>query len=266
MKISFRDRAYNACKKFSDIKKYEGKIYLNCCVGVEYDLDLLEYSIDYYKELGVDEFFIILNTIDENSSNLKEATNILDKYSNIHKSIWIGEYFSKWTAQKNKDFIKDYVRDNDWVITIDIDEFQDYPMGLRELITICEKRNYHCVIGKLIDRISKDGKLKPIDKNRSLWEQYSINTNLFNKHYFVNDKVLLRKKYITLHPGHHFPVPGISDILVYPEMLNVDHFRWRENLRQKLDDRMRIWQKLGQRNCSLIKKMFDYYDEQGTLL
>lgn len=259
--MSFKDKLYN-----QDVKEYEGKIYLSCCVGVEYDLDLLEYSINYYKDLGVDEFFYILNTTDPDSSNLKEGIKILDKYPKIHKKVWIGEFFALWKNKRKKDFIKDYIMGDDWVIIIDVDEFYDFPMGLRELITICEAKGYYSVLGRCVDRLAEDGRLKPIDKKKSLWEQFPINTEITKKYYFDYRKIVLSRNYADLSIGHHYLKSGLEKKLIYPEVLKVYHFHWIEGLIKKIEARLAIWEKISSRDCSNHLLLLSHYDKYGTLL
>jgi hypothetical protein len=260
--MSFKDKLFN-----TGVKKYEGKIYLNCCVGVEYDLDLLEYFIEYYKDLEVDEFFVILNTIDKNSHKLKEGIKILDKYTNIHREIWIGDFYMTPKARKKRAIIKDYVGDNDWIITADVDEFYEFPMGLRELITICEKKNHHCVAGKYVDRLSIDGKLKKIDKKKSLWEQFPIDIQFSKQYYRHVEKIILRKNHVAISDGHHYVRSSLEKHLIFPMFLKVYHFHWIEGLINKLEDRISIWKKVNPSiDDSNHLRLLKHYDEYGTLL
>ena len=87
--MSLLDKIYKRESSFDDVKDYDGKIYLNCCLGVEYDLDIVEYTIEYYRDMGVDEMFFVLNTTDKDSPNLKKAVEIMDKYNYISYIIWI---------------------------------------------------------------------------------------------------------------------------------------------------------------------------------
>jgi hypothetical protein len=233
---------------------------------VEYDLDLLEYSIDYYKGLGVDELFYVLNTIDADSPNLKKALRILDKHPDIHRDIWIGDFYAVWKKEWKEKIVKGHVGDNDWLITIDTDEFYDFPIGLRELIGVCETKGHHCVVGQFVERISEDYTLPDIDDSRSLWEQYPISSREHVKDHITVDKVLLRKGYIPLSPGHHFPNIELDTNLFYPAILDVHHFRWRGCLIDKLEDRSRVWKEFTNLDVSHLEKFIDYYKKKGTML
>ena len=268
MKNSFKKNTYN------NIPKYEGKIYLNCCVGVEYDLDLLEYSINYYKKLGVDELFYILNTTDTDSPNLKKGIKILDKYPDIHRDIWIGKYTSLWKKEKENEIVKDYINEDDWIMTVDVDEFYEFPMNIKSLIILCEEKGYHYIKGKFIDRISKDCKLKPINKNKTLWEQYPVNNNLYyliknitNGYNFNYNKILLRKNFVELSTGQH-EVKDKYKYRRYLQNLDVHHFRWRKGLINKLEERANIKKKykLGFDNeYYALKKICKYYKKYKKL-
>jgi hypothetical protein len=64
-----------------DIEPYKGKIYLVCCVGVEYDYDIFSHFMNHYKELGVDEFLVIINYLDDQSEKYKSVCNVLKNYN-----------------------------------------------------------------------------------------------------------------------------------------------------------------------------------------
>ncbi len=265
--MNFTDKVYKRYSDANDMERYSGKIYLNCCVGVEYDLDLLEYSINYYKELGVDEFFIILNTEDENSFNLKRAMKILDKYPDIHRSIWIGEYYGYIKGEKEKSVVEKVMGEDDWIITTDVDEFFDFPIDLRKLIAICEDQECQVVYGKIVDRISSDYKLKKVDKTKSLWEQFPINAKIYNQ---LKSKILLRRKKIDIYHGgksggHHSFVDPMS-VKIYPDILKVYHFHWTNTLLGKLEERVEVWKKYGRNDWKSLQEVIDDYKKYGMLV
>lgn len=109
IKLAFINNIVNKLNPFL------GNIYLACCIGVKYDYDITPYFIEYYKDLGVNNFLIILNDSSSNSEKLKVVQQTLRHYNIKEKEIWIGE-FSVYEQEKRLTRIKNtYINPEEWM-------------------------------------------------------------------------------------------------------------------------------------------------------
>jgi len=248
------------------IAPYTGIIYLVCCVGVEYDYDILPHFIKYYKDLGVDEFLIILNTIKKKSEKLKLVQNILRKYDIEEKLIWSGYFNEETKINHMRNLVGNRTFHDDWIIYADVDEFSDFVVDLRKLITYCEKKEYNCVQGKLIQHLAKDGKLPDIDDDTNLEEMFPVVSDITKTVYilFHMGKIPLCKSYIKLSGGHHQVMSKVYNL--FPSAIDVHHFKWRKNAIESFKDRI-VAYKLVDDPCHIfLKKLVDYYEEYKSFL
>lgn len=253
-------------KMIGEVKPYEGTIYLICCVGVEYDYDIFPHFIKYYKDLGVDEFLLILNTEDENSEKLKYVRNILKKYNIKEKMLWVGEFDIKLKTENMSEIILKMTNIEDWVIYVDVDEFQKYPIDLKKFIGYCEKNKYDCVMGEYIDRLTTTGKITSIDEDIDIWKAFPVETNLSEWNLSPYTKVLLAKSHVEVDGGHHNPRFSMSEYYNYfPCKLEVHHFKWKGNLINNAKKRLEVYKRIGIEAWVISKRLIDYYEKHDSL-
>lgn len=108
----------------------------------------LPYWLEYYRDLGVQQFYIVDNASnDMTSAVLRNQPDVIAFYcddSFLKKQLWIDKLMDEYG--KNK-----------WCIIADIDEYlvlPSYMSGLRQLTEICEKNNHDAVLGRLINMYS----------------------------------------------------------------------------------------------------------------
>ena len=190
------------------------KIHLRTCIGVEYDLPLIPYFIEYYKDLGVDEFHITLSSPSEGHENLEPAKLLLQKYEIKPFAIWIGPYREHIRGNYLNKMVK-HLGANEWVLTADCDEFQEYPAGLHEFVDKLDGDGITWVEGGVVDRTTKTGEIpEKLDNAATLFEQFPSKCNIhrlkqepkggviINGEKFM-PKVVLHKKRIQLSVGNH---------------------------------------------------------------
>ena len=250
-------------KSMGNVKPYQGTIYLICCVGVEYDYDIVSHSIKYYKELGVDEFLFVLNTEDENSEKLIEVQNILKEHGIKEKEVWIGE-FEDHTKKDNMERVV-YKNTNleDWVVTIDVDEFHKYYVDLRKFIGYCEKMDYICATGELVDRLTETGEITDINENSDIWKTFPVKTNIRYWNATTYFKVLIRKANVDVSTGHHMAI-NINPARICRINMEVHHFKWRGDVLQKHKDRARIFGKRRDLDWDAAQRIIDRYRKNGN--
>ena len=216
------------------------KIHLRTCIGVEYDLPLISPFIEHYKALGVDEFYITLSSPTEEHENFSKGKAILSKYDIDPFAIWIGPYREGVRNQYLHKMIS-HLSNNEWILTADCDEFQEYPSDLHTFSSELDKEGDTWVHGGVIDRVANGGEIpKKLDRNLTLAEQFPIKCNMhrlkpespskggaiINNEKFM-PKVMLHKKNITLVAGNHFPINSQrKNNKKHKHILNVNHFKW----------------------------------------
>ena len=111
-----------------------------------------------------------------------------------------------------------HLSSNEWILTADCDEFQEYPSDLHTFSSKLDKEGSTWVQGGVIDRVSNGGEIpKKLDDDLTLLEQFPVHCNMhrlkpepkggaiINNEKFM-PKVMLHKKNITLVAGNHFPI------------------------------------------------------------
>ena len=149
-------------------------------VGIVHSYDLLPYYLRHYRELGVDRFAIACNPDDlDPAGGVKKMlasepdVNVVDLPGGFQRSRLVG-------------MIEEEVRlrtatAEDWAIPADLDELNQYPADLRDLVAQVEQYGFTHVSGELRDRLAPEGVLaglKPFDRGVSIWGQYPLEANV----------------------------------------------------------------------------------------
>ena len=159
----------------------DNKIYLATCFGLDFDLCLLDHFITHYRSLGIqpENFLIVLNVF-KDFENLELGLKILKKHGIKPSDIWCQEYESQEKWSRVHYIISKKVRDVDWVIHPDSDEFFQFPASLPELLSRMDESGINAAQGFLIDRLSSDGTIKDVSKDNSIFDQFPARANFSN--------------------------------------------------------------------------------------
>tara|TARA_Y100000816_G_scaffold286110_1_gene266730 strand:+ start:1986 stop:2876 length:891 start_codon:yes stop_codon:yes gene_type:complete len=159
----------------------KGKIYLATCFGLDFDLCLLDHFISHYRSLGIhpDNFLIVLNVF-KNFENLELALKILKKHEVVPSDIWCQEYESQEKWSRVHYVISKRAGPEDWVVHPDSDEFFQFPMGLSDMLSRMDASGINAAQGFLVDRLSEDGKIKPVVDDLSIFDQFPSRANFSN--------------------------------------------------------------------------------------
>ena len=119
----------------------------------------------------------------------------------------------------------------DWLLKTDIDEFISYGYyTLYEYIHFLIKNEFDCGVGCFVDCIDKENKLKNVDKNIDIFEQfpkrYMLTKNVVKGNNF---KVVVFKYDKIISVGHHYCIT--ENVKIHNSISNkVYHFKWIYNL------------------------------------
>lgn len=227
------------------------------------DPKLLPHFLNHYNKIGVTKFVIAVIYYDDKQTDIVDyVKTYCQNYDALifplKKNI-IGSH--KDNIEK---FLKTqyYVKNDEYIIYADIDEFFEYPAPISEIISEMNKQNIWCIASHFNDRISSDGLLIDIANNIDLGEQFplggTITKNILNT---ITQKVILQRGRVILKDaGHHdtkigkldkYPIGNESEYYVH-------HFKWNANLISQINHRLKHnyshhWYRSEQ------KRFMDYY-------
>lgn len=219
-------------------------LFLVVTVGPDYRL--LHKFLRYYKNLGIKNFLVILNTQD--SAPIK----VLHEYGIISVRSWTEPFSEQLKQYHERKILIEHCSVNDWVIYADLDEFQVYPRGLSSHISECEKYGIDFLEGKLIDRISSTGKLLKLDVEIPLEDQFPLEGLITSKLLKAWDKkIVLAKGNLIVGGGHHIFLDGTTNkTLPYKSKLNkysagiqIHHFKWDRDVLSRMNRYLQLQDK-----------------------
>lgn len=239
-------------------------VRLITCVGVEHDLPLLPHFIDHYAALGIPppNMSVILNANDPQSAKLGEAVALASRKS-VETDIWLAPYTSETMWEKRRKLQKSFMPPRQWLVSADVDEFQEYPEDLGSFLDRCERLGVDTVQGVFIDRLHPEGRLAAIAPDRPLMEQFPVQADVIGaiggvgRHHGRHGTVKLMAFKGSILParGGHDPQPESRPRFLYgaslgqfPEIdrpsyrftvpTKVHHFHWTNHLRPSLEKRL----------------------------
>jgi hypothetical protein len=198
--------------------------------GIVHAFDLLPYYLDHYRKLGVERFVIACDP-DQGGGELgrllstQRDVEALPMPRTFRRSSLVG-----MIEEETRLRIAD---PDDWVVPADLDELNQYPDELRDLVRTMQRHGYTHVTGELRDRLAAGGELTsllPFSRGIPIWQQYPLEGSVTSElaHGSV-EKVLLSRGDLGWTVGHHRMRPRPT-LMPYPRTGTAYHFKWREGL------------------------------------
>jgi hypothetical protein len=204
------------------------RINLTSCISVKYDLPLLPYFIEHYRELDIHKFILIFNSSEEFSfEDINPLLLPIQDKVEIHK--WVGDF----NMRDKIDLLNEYAH-GDYIITADVDELQAWGEPLK----FYADKNL-VVWGKLRDRENTQEVLSTISSG-SLFEQFPRITNRSDWGPLSHKPCLFPSKFKLLSP-HHLE----SNVPNYDNPIPIDHFRWIRGRLEKSYERLDTYERLN---------------------
>lgn len=176
-------------------------VYLATCFSLDFDICLLDHFISYYKSLGIkkENFLLVLNCF-KGYDNLDKGLRILKRHGIFPGDIWCQEYESheKWSRVHR--LISKYANSESWIIHPDADEFFQFPYSLSQVLPALDNAGINAVQGFLIDRLSKNGKIKDVDSS-NISDQFPVKANLANLIGLTGVKLMAYKGHMRANNG-----------------------------------------------------------------
>ena len=226
------------------------KLYLLASLNVEPRyLDMARLFLRHYDKLGVDKFFLILRGDEESINHFKQFLS----YINHLALPWTTSYHS-CIRNKYVDVLREEINRecdvNDWLFTVDGDEFFVFPSckTWKDFYPQLRKHKSQYVISFLLDMIHKDLNWKhTVDESENILEDFCIPTSFSqdimkveiqkiplslvgiertrnSNHTIVEDKQHIYRPYPEIIPMRHIRITktGIEDIKIKCDMYKQD--------------------------------------------
>jgi len=201
------------------------KIKLICCIGLDYDLELIPHFTKHYSKYNINSYHFILN-----KSNEFIITDYLKYFNNLHPTEitfekWVGEFNAIDKIDKFNKIIEKTKESH--ILLTDVDEFQNHKKIIKE--------NY--IWGDLVDRETEDGFVKEINSD-NIQKQFPIKSkksdwnNTIKPCVFPSIERLKTSHYITTSYNGE-------------PTIDVDHYRWTNTRLTKSKNRYDIYTRLN---------------------
>jgi hypothetical protein len=202
------------------------------CVAGPVEPTLLTEFVEHYRGLGVQEFRLAFHFPDETAHDREHLLLELTRRLGVEPGIVSR---GPWHEDVNAR-LRDRLRQQTtaaWHLLTDVDEFQQYPGSLADVLELAAARDARTVTGLLLDRVSADGSLP--DVSRGLDATFPLGGFLTHSRLHGDPrKVALARPGAVVADGNHRS-PGYRSPV--PLVVAVHHFKWRagvvEYLRQR---------------------------------
>ena len=232
------------------------KIHLLTVIGS--DVKVLPHMLRHYRRMGIDSFLINVNLDYPDDPVMDEVRKTTDEYgieiSRIHIGPWTNEVNTQLYAESREN-------PDDWYILADLDEFQEYPGDLREIIEECERKGYDYIEGCFIDRIAKDGGFPDVAYDSPIDEQFPLGCTF--THRILGGyplKVAAAKGHVDISVGNHNANSGVA-CPVEECFVQVHHYKWDKSVVSRMWSRARN-KDLGVYMLS-CRRFVDYFQANG---
>jgi len=220
-------------------------VYLTATIGL--NITLFPKFLEYYNSLGIEKFLINVNA-KEGDPLIERAQKDLQKYSCEIAKIWSEEFSEKDKVSYERETILRFCDMEDWVVYADLDEFQEYPKKLPEMIKSCEENYIPFLEGRLIDRVASDGSFRKLSPQKSLDRQYPLGGYITNRILGAWDKkIVLARANKIVGGGHHIFLHDEiqnsgyqqkkynGDLEKVSKGINIHHFKWDSTILKRMD-------------------------------
>ena len=235
-------------------------------VGIVHSYDLLPYYLNHYRGLGVDKFVISCDPDD------LDPTGELQQNLLAQADIELVDLPAGFRRSKMVGMIEEEVRSRtaaDWAIPADLDELNQYPGDLRELVAQLERDGATHVTGELRDRLAPGGVLAELgsfEDGISIWDQYPLEANVTAKLAGgLTEKVLLSRGDLAWTMGHHRLRDALT-LRAFESRGVAHHFKWRQGLTRSLAWRIENEKRLRMPWCKESIQLSNYLLEHGRIV
>jgi len=221
------------------------RLYLFTVVATFESPVLIGHLLDYYLGIGVlsRNIHIELHVGNGTGKYHEALLQVLEERKIGHLSIWEGMWSDpEKLARGDRAQVKMGLKEGDWILHIDSDEFQEYPLPLGEFLNECEQLNITITKGIFFDRIAEDGSFPKVTPEINLKEDFpwccQVTKHVMKANY---NKLGPFKFGVTANSGgyHNFNVLLKRNAGRWCfRALRVHHFKWVDGVIKEMDTRV----------------------------
>ena len=227
--------------------------------------NLAVHFLRHYAQMGVTQILLSVRSSDCYDSLLPHANRYPAKV--VHTP---AEFFAdsdKATVQETL-LNRAGVRDDDYVMRPDLDEFADFPSPLNEIIGRMNATNCWAIRAWMVDRVAADGRLPPVRLEPSICEQFPILADVTNQ--IVRgwtQKIPLCRGRVRLKGGcAHDTWNATYDTVPIgsPNQYITNHFKWTAGILEVLKTRLTQpgTNEGYKREC---RRFIEHYEKHGRI-
>lgn len=237
-------------------------------VGMVYDQAMLPYYLRHYRDLGVERFVIACDP------RALDPSGGLQKMLHAQPDVEIVELPRTFRRSSLVGMIEEEVRSRvatagDWAIPADLDELNQYPGDLHEVVGDMERDGSTHMLGELVDRLAPGGvlaELEPFGEGISIWKQYPLEAHVTDRiGRGETGKVLLSRGDLGWRLGHH-RMRESPELKRFAEAGVAHHFKWRRGIRDTLRWRVRNEEPAGMPWSVESERLDRYLQERERIL
>jgi hypothetical protein len=202
-------------------------------VAIAEHATLLPHFLRHYRDVGVTRFFISVDAALEDgiAPMVKgfpvEIVRGLDTAESIEGGT---EAVSRMRAM--------FADPHEWVVLTDLDEFQVHPDGVSETAAAADAEGANVVRGYMVDRVARDGTLKPVHADDDLSELFPercfitilLQGGIAHKCALVKGHLQSGRTADGLSLAHHH----MQDERIASRAIEVRHFKWNAEAMQRM--------------------------------
>jgi hypothetical protein len=237
-------------------------------VSIYDNIELLPHFLSHYAGLGVQRIFVAVRSTIRDRLYETAVAEAAQFPANVY---WFpSKCFSDSDKADGEQLIlqRNSVQPDDYVMHLDLDEFQEYPAPLATIVRLMNARSDWALRGWIVDRVAENGTLAPVLRTPSIGEQFPIGcavTEVLLSGW--TQKIVLCRGRVRLQGGvrhdtenahyERVPVGQSSDYIVH-------HFKWLQGLDQRLEARL-ARDFIGAKYAEECRHFLDYYRQRGRI-
>ena len=223
-------------------------------------LQALPAMLRHYRNLGVESFFVNVHLRNESDPVLEQVRAMTAEFGCGIASSTVGP----WQFVQQELYARQReLYPTDWFVLADQDELQQYPAGLAETLADCEQAGYDHVRGCFVDRIARDGALRPVDPEAPLEHQFPLGAFLsFPVLNADPRKVVAVKGPVVIQKGQHHALEGTA-CPARRHFIQVHHFKWVDGLVERLSKRAAELHAQGVPHWTESARFVQYFEKSG---
>ncbi len=231
-------------------------------IATVYDnTELIPHFVKHYHELGVD--LIALNVTTANGDQLFAQVREAVRGVPVILTRVCHPVFNEVTRNQDEQrLLEPYANLDDWILHLDIDEFHEYPIPLREVTAHLEAKGLSLIQTEIVDRVAIDGTFPAISPLSSIFSQFPLGCSI-TRHWMGQPymKVMICRRWVQLVEGrHHATNAANTRSSAGPWWkYRVHHFRWSAGVIDRLRRRVEVETELVEsyrRACRRILRRF----------